>query len=61
MRQIDAEGEVGMTKTEVKDALDRIKDYSDEEIAINWIFIKQVAEAAYGLIKSLERAVKWDG
>ena len=43
-----------MTKSEVKQALDRIREASAEDIAANWIFIKQVTEAAFGLIKSLE-------
>ncbi len=46
---------MGMRKSEVKDALDRIRDMSAEDITINWVYIKQVAEAAYSLIKSLER------
>lgn len=45
---------MGMTKSEVKQALDRIREASAEDIAANWVFIKQVTEAAFGLIKSLE-------
>lgn len=48
-------GEVGMTKSEVKNALDEIRDMSDEEIADNGNFIRKVAEEAYALIKNLER------
>ena len=44
-----------MKKSEVKDALDSIRDMSAEDIAINWVYIKKVTEAAYSLIKSLER------
>ena len=44
-----------MTKAEVKEALDRIREMSEEEIALNWAFIQKVAEAAFSLIKSLER------
>ena len=48
-------GEVGMTKSEVKNALDEIRDMSDEEIADNGNYIRKVAEEAYALIKNLER------
>ena len=44
-----------MTKKEVKDALDEIRDMSDEEIADNGQYIRKVAEEAYALIKNLER------
>ena len=47
--------EMGMTKAEVKDALDRIREMPEEEIALNPDFIRAVAEAAFSLIKSLER------
>ena len=48
-------GEVEMTKSEVKNALDEIRDMSDEEIADNGNYIRKVAEEAYALIKNLER------
>lgn len=48
-------GDMRMKKSEVKDALDSIRDMSAEDIAINWVYIKKVTEAAYSLIKSLER------
>lgn len=48
-------GEVGMTKSEVKKALDEIRDMSDEEIADNAGFIRKAAEEAFALIKNLER------
>lgn len=44
-----------MQKYEVKEALDRINEMSDNEIAINAKFIREVALAAYGLIKSLDK------
>lgn len=44
-----------MTKSEVKNALDEIRDMSDEEIADNGNYIRKVAEEAYALIKNLER------
>lgn len=44
-----------MTKSEVKKALDDIRDMSDEEIADNAAFIRKVAEEAFALIKNLER------
>ena len=48
-------GEMEMTKSEVKNALDEIRDMSDEEIADNSNYIRKVAEEAYALIKNLER------
>jgi len=48
-------GEVGMTKSEVKKALDEIRDMSDEEIADNGQFIRKVSEEALALIKNLEK------
>lgn len=48
-------GEVGMTKSEVKNALDVITEMSDKEIAVNSDYIRKVAEEAYALIKNLER------
>lgn len=48
-------GEMGMTKSEVKNALDEIRDMSDEEIADNGQYIRKVAEEAFALIKNLER------
>ena len=45
----------GMTKSEVKKALDEIRDMSDEEIADNGQFIRKVSEEALALIKNLER------
>lgn len=47
--------EMEMTKAEVKEALDRIREMSGEEIALNCVFIKKVSEAAFSLIKTLER------
>lgn len=44
-----------MTKSEVKKALDDIRDMSDEEIAANGQFIRKVSEEALALIKNLER------
>lgn len=44
-----------MTKSEVKKALDEIRDMSDEEIDDNGQFIRKVSEEALGLIKNLER------
>lgn len=44
-----------MTKSEVKNALDEIRDMSDEEIADNSNYIRKIAEEAYALIKNLER------
>lgn len=44
-----------MTKKEVKEALDGIRDMSDEEIAVNGQFIRKIAEEAFALIKNLER------
>lgn len=46
---------MGMTKSEVKKALDEIRDMNDDEIAINGIFIRKTAEEAFALIKNLER------
>lgn len=46
---------MGMTKSEVKKALDEIRDMSDEEIADNGRFIRKVSEEALALIKNLER------
>lgn len=48
-------GEVGMTKSEVKKALDEIRDMSDEEIVDNGQFIRKASEEALALIKNLER------
>lgn len=45
----------GMTKSEVKKALDEIRDMSDEEIADNGQFIRKVSEEALALIKNLEK------
>ena len=44
-----------MTKSEVKNALDEIRDMSDEEIAVNADYLRKVAEEAFALIKNLER------
>lgn len=44
-----------MTKSEVKKALDDIRDMSDEEIADNGKFIRKVSEEALAMIKNLER------
>lgn len=44
-----------MTKSEVKKALDKIRDMSDEEIAIIGKFIHKVSEEALALIKNMER------
>lgn len=44
-----------MTKSEVKQALDDIRDMTDDEIDLNSQYIRKVAEAAFALIKSLER------
>lgn len=44
-----------MTKSEVKKALDDIRDMSNEEIADNAGFIRKAAEEAFALIKNLER------
>lgn len=44
-----------MTKSEVKKALDEIRDMSDEEIADNAQFLRKVSEEALALIKNLER------
>ena len=49
------DGEMEMTKSEVKNAIDKIRDMSDEEIADNGNYIRKVAEEAYALIKNLER------
>ncbi len=54
-KDVKEDGEVGMTKSEVKNALDEIRDMSDEEIADNSNYIRKVAEEAYALIKNLER------
>ena len=50
-----AQAQKGMTKKEVKEALDCIRDMSDEEIAGNGSFIRRTAEEAFALIKNLER------
>ena len=42
-------------KHETKKRLDRIREMSDEEIAINADFIRETAESAFCLIK------QWDG
>ena len=44
-----------MNKSEVKEALDVIRDMSDEDIAINGSYIRKIAEEAFALIKNLER------
>lgn len=44
-----------MKKYEILEALDRISEYSDYEIQINAIYIRNIATEAYGLIKSLSR------
>ena len=46
-----AQAQKGMTKKEVKEALDGIRDMSDEEIACNGSFIRRTAEEAFALIK----------
>ena len=47
-----------MKKHEIKDALDRINEMTDHEIAINAEYIREVALAAYGLIKQLDKIKK---
>ena len=42
-------------KHETKKRLDRIREMSDEEIAINADFIRETAESAFCIIK------QWDG
>ena len=44
-----------MTKSEVKNALDKIREMTDEEVSSNAEFIRKVAEEAFALIKNLER------
>ena len=44
-----------MKKSEVKNALDSIREMTNEEIAMNAEYIRKVAEEAYALIKNLER------
>lgn len=44
-----------MKKSEVKEALDSLRDMPDEEIAINGSYIRKIAEEALSLIKNLER------
>lgn len=44
-----------MKKSEVKKALDDIRDMSDEEIQLNVDFIRNVAEEALALIGNLEK------
>ena len=44
-----------MKKVEVKEALDTLRDVSDDDIAINGSYIRKIAEEALSLIKNLER------
>ncbi len=44
-----------MNKSEVKVALDTLRDMSDEDIAINGAYIRKLAEEALSMIKNLER------
>ena len=47
-----------MKKYEILEALDRIKEYSDYEVQINAIYIRNIATEAYRLIQSLSRKAK---
>lgn len=47
-----------MKKHEILEALDRINEYSDYEVQINAIYIRNIAAEAYGLIQSLSRKAK---
>ena len=42
-----------MTIPEIRNALDEIRDMSDEEIADNAVFIRNVSEKAMGIITEL--------
>ena len=44
-----------MREHEILEALDRINEYSDYEVQINAIYIRNIAAEAYGLIQSLSR------